>query len=356
MASNLYDPTIDIGSVECSCAPSVVECQRSCANTQTIGNERRRWKTDEATANFRTPAILCLGGYCSAFASGKNPKKDSREIDRFLGAFETAVRQYGQNPDDEPRDIGKTDPRDLTIGDQNIDDTMGPVLRNSRLINLKPYKASETIEFSVENALIVVSRVVLTYGDAMGYGFRKPVLVNLWLGNGYGRILMIAEGESPNVQLPFGAVEYGGKRLSADEMRAAILSMRGCANFIVGFNFGWTLAALNLVLPGHRVVDLGTEPAFQLWCRSLTVRRSGWRDTFIENMVNSYDRRIPSMFNDIDLCSTLGQLDSIRKIYYPPSIVNVIQKQKNIVNCLRFTKSKCWYQLGVETQLNLKTT
>ena len=56
---------------------------------------------------------------------------------------------------------------------------MGPVRRKGRLINLKAYKTSETIEIGVDNALIVVSRVALTYGDAMGYGPRKPVVVNL---------------------------------------------------------------------------------------------------------------------------------------------------------------------------------
>ena len=266
LCTNFYDPTID-KFVECSCVPTVVKRLKSCSNTQTVGNERRRWKTEEATANLRTPAILCLGGCCSAFASGKNPKKDSREIDRFLGAFKTAARQYGQNPDEEPQYIVKEDPPDFNLSDQDIDDTVGQVRRNSRLINLKPYKTSETIEIGVDNALIVVSRVALTYGDAMGYGPRKPVVVNLWLGNGYGRTLVIAEGELPNVPLPFGAVEYGGKGLSEEEMRAAILSMLGCSNFIVGFNLGWTPAALNLVLPGHRVVDLGTEPVFQHWCR-----------------------------------------------------------------------------------------
>ena len=154
----------------------------------------------------------------------------------------------------------------------------------------------------------------------MGYSSRKPVVVNLWLGNGYGRILVIAEGDIPNVPLPFGAVEYGSKRLSEKEMRAAILSMLRCSNLIVGFNLGWTLAALNLVLPGQRVVDLGTKPVFQHMCHRHTKRRSGWRDVFIENMVNSYDRRIPSMFYDIDLCTTPGEVDPNQELYYTAAI------------------------------------
>ena len=75
VGTNFYDPTIDVRFVECSCVPSVVERMNNCSNTQTVGNERRRWKTEEATANLRTPAILCLGGCCSAIASGKTPKK-----------------------------------------------------------------------------------------------------------------------------------------------------------------------------------------------------------------------------------------------------------------------------------------
>ena len=154
----------------------------------------------------------------------------------------------------------------------------------------------------------------------MGYGSRKPVVVNPWLGYGYGRTLVIAEGEIPNVTLHFGAVVYGGKRLSVDEMRAAILSMLGCSNIIVKFNLGWTLAALYLVLPGHRVVDLSTQLVFQHWCRRLTVRHSVWRDMLIENIVNSYDRRIPSMFYDIDLYTTPNEVNPIRKLYYTAAI------------------------------------
>ena len=71
---------------------------------------------------------------------------------------------------------------------------------------------------------------------------------------------------------------------------------------------------------GHRVVDLGTEPVFQHWCRRLTERRSCLRDVFIENIVNSYDRKIPSMFYDIDLCTTPGEVDPIRELYYTAAI------------------------------------
>ncbi len=173
--------------------------------------------------------------------------------------------------------------------------------------------------------------MVLTCGDALGYGPRKPAVANLWLGNGFGRTLAIFEGETPNGPLPYGAVKYGGKQQPAEVMRATILSLLGRSNFVVGFNLGWTLAALNLVLPGHRVVDLCTEPVFQHWCRRLTVRRSGWRDVFIENMVNSYDRRIPAMFYDIDLCSTPGEVDPIRELYYTAAIWHVAQKQTKAI-------------------------
>ena len=98
LGTNFYDPTIDIRFVEFSCVPNVVKRLKSCSNTQTVGNELRRWKTEEATANLRILAILCLDGCCSAFASGKNQKKESREIDRFLGAFQTAVRPIWTKP------------------------------------------------------------------------------------------------------------------------------------------------------------------------------------------------------------------------------------------------------------------
>ena len=88
--------------------------------------------------------------------------------------------------------------------------------------------------------------------------------------------------------------------------------MLGSSNIHVGFQVGWTLAAINLVFPGHLVVDLGTEPAFQSWCSRNLYRRPGWRNGFTENMINSYDRRIPAVLYEIDLCSTSGKVYPIR--------------------------------------------
>ena len=114
--------------------------------------------------------------------------------------------------------------------------------------------------------------------------------------------------------------------MSDKEMRATILSMLGCANFIVGFQVGWTLAAFNLVLPGHRVVDLGTKPAFQSWCCRILPRRPNKRNAFVDNIINSYDRRIAAVLFQIDLCSTLSEVDPIREIYYTSAILSFIQK------------------------------
>ena len=205
LGTNLYDPAVDIGLVEWSCTPDIVERLKNCPNTQTVGNERRRWRTEEETANLRIPAVIGLAGCCSAFAPGKNPK-DSRELDRFLNAFMAAALEPGQDPDLEPLPIAPEDPWDLSLGDQ-IDETLGPVRQCGRLLNLRPYKTSDEFEVGIENALIVVSRVALAPGNAIAFGPRRPLLVNLWIGNGYGRTLTIFEGDYTPNSMPYGYVE-----------------------------------------------------------------------------------------------------------------------------------------------------
>ena len=89
---NPDNPAIDIELVQCSCIQSVVQRLKHCSNTQTIGNEMQLWRTEEMTANLRTPAILCLGGCCLAFASGNNRTKNSIELARFFDVFNSAAR------------------------------------------------------------------------------------------------------------------------------------------------------------------------------------------------------------------------------------------------------------------------
>ena len=130
-------------------------------------------------------------------------------------------------------------------------------------------------------------------------------------------------------------------------MRTTILSMLDCSNILVGFQIGWTLAALNFVLPGHGVVDLGTEPAFQYWCRHNLARRPSWRNAFVGNMINLYDRRITAVLYDLDLCCTPGEVDPIRVLYYTAAIWNVIQNQtKAICSLLGVYKIKALIPVG----------
>ena len=142
----------------------------------------------------------------------------------------------------------------------------------------------------------MVSSVALALCVGKAFGPRRPLLVNLWIRKKYGGTLTIFEGDYTLYFLPYGYVEYNSKRHSEEVMRTTILSLLGCSNILVEFRVGWTLAVLNLMLLGHRVVDLGIEPAFQSWYRQNLVCRPGWRNAFVENMIISYNRRIPAVF------------------------------------------------------------
>lgn len=61
-------------------------------------------------------------------------------------------------------------------------------------------------------------------------------------------------------------IDFDGQRISASDMRRAILERLGNNNVPVGFHVAWTLTPLSLLLPACRVVDLGAEEADQLFC------------------------------------------------------------------------------------------
>ena len=203
----------------------------------------------------------------------------------------------------------------------------GPVRSDSKLF-MEGLNGVEPFEIGVENALIVVAKIVLckTAGVEPPY---RPHIVNLALANGFGQIFIICENNSFDLSTATtatGAVLTGGKKTSLDEMRALILKYLGSNNVLVGFNLGWTLAALGLVLPGSHVIDIGTEEAFQSWCRSLSGLQKGWPGVLVEHMINSYDRRIPAVLLNLNIYPE-GQVDVWYEAFYTASVWNVIAIQ-----------------------------
>ena len=95
---------------------------------------------------------------------------------------------------------------------------------------------------------------------------------------------------------------------------------------LVGFHVAWTLTALSLPLPACRVVDLGADEAYQLFCFKVSDVFPGWKTLFVERVTNSFDRRIPTVFcgDGIELYSKV-QHDLIAEAYYTAAIWNVLE-------------------------------
>ena len=95
---------------------------------------------------------------------------------------------------------------------------------------------------------------------------RMPHVMSMVLANGFGRVLAVFDRGPQEAVVPPGVIDFGGQRTSTNDMRQAILEHLGNNNVLVGFHVAWTLIALNLPLPACRVVDLGAEEAYQLFC------------------------------------------------------------------------------------------
>ena len=143
-------------------------------------------------------------------------------------------------------------------------------------------------------------------------------------------------------------IDFGGQRTLANDMRRAILEHLGNNNVLVGFHVAWTLTALSLLLPACRVVDLGAEEAYQLFCFKVSDAFPVWKTLFVERLTNSLDRRIPAVFcgDGIELY-TKGQHDLIVKAYYTAAIWNVLEPS---ISAQRLRTAvyriKCAYSLG----------
>ena len=332
LGTDLYDPNLDIERVECSCSDEVVNRLKSNKNLQTLGNDIRRWKNNPATQYKRIPAVFAYA-YCSTgfMKAGRElSKQDPEKLERFIQEFRAAATRLGRDTTKEPEFYEAEDPRDTTLKPQQEQDgeaeLPGSIRRGSRLLHLNLFPTEGRFELLRENALIVVARVG-AYTNLDDEQSGTPCITNLVFGNSDGRVLAIYEGVRHEfVTRPVGTIEYGGVITSIEEMRISLLKYLGSRNFLVGFNVGWTLAALNLVLPGHRVVDLGTEDSFQFLCRKMADLNKNFRDVLIDNMRNSYDRRIPAVLvaDGLELSDANGQVDPYRETYYTSALWNIV--------------------------------
>ena len=116
------------------------------------------------------------------------------------------------------------------------------------------------------------------------------------LANGFGRVLAIFDSGPQEAVVPPGVIDFDCRRTSAIDMRRAILERLGNNNVLVGFHVAWTLTALSLPLTACRVVDLGVEEAYQLFCFKVSNAFPVWKTLFVERLTNSLDRRIPAVF------------------------------------------------------------
>ena len=146
-------------------------------------------------------------------------------------------------------------------------------------------------------ALIVVAQIALLRQIREGAP-RMPHVMSMVLAIGFGRVLAVFDNGPQEAVVPPGVIDFGGQRTSANDMRRAILERLGDSNVLVGFHVAWTITALSLPLPACRVVDLGAEEAYQLFCLKVSDVLPKWKTLFVERLNNSLDQRIPAVFCD----------------------------------------------------------
>ena len=230
----------------------------------------------------------------------------------------------------------------------------GPVRIHSRLLSIPAIPSSAPMLIEKRTGLIVVAQIALLRPRLEG-GQRKPYVISLVLANKFGRVLTVFDSGPQEAVMPAGVIDHEGRHATIDEMRQAILKCLGNNNALVGFHLGWTLTALNLSLPACRVVDLGTEEAYQLLCFKMASNSPVWKTLLYERLAHSLDRSIPAMFyqGGIDL-NPKGQHDIIGEAYYTATIWNIIEPAI-VAQRLRAStyRLKCAYSLGQGYALEL---
>jgi len=188
-----------------------------------------------------------------------------------------------------------------------------------------------------------VSAILGTFEEDDGC---HPVVYTLAFANCHGRILFVCSGPKPD---GIEEKEYltFGNREEPTYMRQMLLYYLGTTNVLVGFHLGWLLAALNLALPAHRVVELGEEPAFQMYVRNIASSTYP-REFFKVKQSPSFDRRWPAILSGylFNFGSTAESV--LRECFYIAALWQLLHQpivdRRNNVAVYRL---KCAYVVGV---------
>jgi len=298
---------------------------------------------------LRVPFIISMASLSLGLPAGKSAPKQVSEEDKSLRSeFIREVKHLAHKVNQRTKGNPSEQPEDGSFFDATVQyaafsadiDLAGPCRYNSCYDFLT--FGSDIFKFGCEKALIV-SAILGTFEEDDGC---HPVVYTLAFANCHGRILFVCSGPKPD---GIEEKEYltFGNREEPTYMRQMLLYYLGTTNVLVGFHLGWLLAALNLALPAHRVVELGEEPAFQMYVKNIASSTYP-REFFKVKQSPSFDRRWPAILSGylFNFGSTAESV--LRECFYIAALWQLLHQpivdRRNNVAVYRL---KCAYVVGV---------
>lgn len=232
-----------------------------------LTNSINTWR--QHNPNKWLPLLLQFGSCCSAFDANVDEDTAKLRKEAFIAAFQELAREAGVNPMDEPRERTEEPPTpDLTIvNPADVDRSLYCCsMRRGDTLEQPLFLPDSSSGVSWKQALVSVFRIGGVPGGESPYRQEVALLV---LANAFGRPLgawQVALPEPP-IKRPHRLKAFSANPTSRREMRFQVLRFLGTDNLLDGFHLPWLLTALKLPLAASMVVELGSEPAFQLLCK-----------------------------------------------------------------------------------------
>ena len=215
--------------------------------------------------------VLELKGCCCAFDQSRHvARPDDKDAEPVLRHFCSLVRRLGRNPDVDSKPLEPEclcDTR-LDLEAEGVRDRLNAVefaRISSSLLEILTSPSRAPMLIAKRSALIVVAHIALLRPICESAP-RMPNVMSMVLANGFGRVLAVFYSSFEKAVVPFGVIDFGGKRTSANDMRRAILERLGNNNVLVGYHVAWNFTALSLLILACRVVDIDAKEAYQLFC------------------------------------------------------------------------------------------